>query len=379
MGLFRFGELQEIGDRAIAAGLAPRREELLFGFPPVLTAALPGWSAPAPAAALKLDLNDLNEMPEPVGGDVPITVWLRNASSMSVARPTAAKFFDQNALLAAERAGEQAAAPGAAAQPPPTPVPVPEKILFRNELLPDSFIATAAVRARSVARLSVTSFEAGSARLFPSGGPIGFFGTGWLIGKRHLITNWHVVTARTAGEAEPDPADLALQIAQMSVQFDYVSKDAQPPSAAVAGLAHGNRALDYAVIELAQDEPREPLPLVTALPPIAADSPMAANIIQHPAGEPRQFAIRDNLVAVIQGNELAYFTDTAGGSSGSPVFDDTWRVIALHKASSAQFGDFSFQGKSTAWVNIGTLITAICDDLRQNAPQVWAAIGAVVV
>jgi V8-like Glu-specific endopeptidase len=379
MGLFGFGELQEIGDRAIAAGLAPRREELLFGFPPVLTAALPGWGAPAPAAALKLDLGDLNEMPEPLGGEIPITLWLRNASSMSVTRPSAAQFFDAQALVAAERAGEQAAAPGTPAQPPPPPVAVPERILFRHGLLPDSFVATAALRARSVARLSVTSCEAGTPRLFPSGSPIGFFGTGWLIGKRHLITNWHVVTARAAGEAEPDPADLALQVAGMKVQFDYVTKDAQPPSAAVTGLAHGNPALDYAVIELAHEEPRDPLPLVGSLPPIDADNPMAANIIQHPAGEPRQYAIRDNLVAVIQGTDLAYFTDTAGGSSGSPVCDDQWRVIALHKASSAQFGDFSFQGKSTAWVNIGTLITAICDDLRQNAPQLWTAIGAVVV
>lgn len=379
MGLFQFGELQEIGDRAIAAGLAPRREELLFGFPPVVTAALPGWGAPAATAALKADLGDLNEMPEPVGGEVPITLWLRNASSMSVTRPSAAKFFDERALLAAERAGEQAAPPGAAPQPPPAPVQVPERILFRHALLPDSFVALAGLRARSVARLSVTSFEAGAARLFPSGSPIGFFGTGWLIGKRHLITNWHVITARTSGEAEPDAADLALQVAQMKVQFDYVSKDAQPPAAAVKGLAHGNRTLDYAVLELAQEEPRDPLPLVATLPAIDADNPVAANIIQHPAGEPRQFGIRDNLVAVIQETDLAYFTDTAGGSSGSPVCDDQWRVIALHKASSAQFGNFSFQGKSTAWVNTGTLITAICDDLRQNAPQLWSAVGAVVV
>lgn len=379
MGLFQFGELQEIGDRAIAAGLAPRREELLFGFSPLVSSSLPGWGAPAAAAALKLDLNDLNEMPEPVNGEIPITQWLRNASSMSLTRPSAARYFDERALLAAERAGEQAAPPGVAAVPQPTAVQVPERILFRHALLPDSFVATAALRARSVARLSVISFEAGAQRLFPSGSPIGFFGTGWLIGRRHLITNWHVVTGRAPGEPEPEAADLALQVANMKAEFDYTVKDVQLQSSPIKGLAHGNRTLDYAVLELVHDEPRDPLPLAATLPPIDADSPMAANIIQHPAGEPRQFAIRDNLVAVIQGNELAYFTDTAGGSSGSPVCDDSWRVIALHKASSAQFGNFSFQGKSTAWVNIGTLITAICDDLRQNEPQLWAAIGAVVV
>ena len=378
MGLFKFAELQEIAGRAIAAGLPLRRETLLFAFSAQFVAALPGWNVSAPADALRADLNYLNDIPEVVGDEVPISMWLKNASSIAMPRQALAKFFDDMALLAVRRAAEESASAG---EPPqaPSPVAIPERILFKSALLPDSFVALAAARARSVARLSVFAYDAGAPRTLPSGRPDGVYGTGWLIGKRHLVTNWHVITARATGEPEPGPADLALQVDNLKVEFDYVAKDGQLFASKVSGLAHGDRALDYAILELADAEPRDPLPLASQVPEFTADQPVAANIVQHPAGEPRQYAIRNNLVAVLRGDELAYFTDTAGGSSGAPVCDDQWRVIALHKASSAQFGNFNFQGKNTAWVNMGTLIGAICDDLRQKTPELWTAIGPTVV
>ena len=380
MGLFKSTELREIATKVIDAGLALKREALLFAFPPFFLATLSGWNEPSAADAIKADLSDLNEIPDPLGDEIPITIWLRNASAMVMPRQSLAKFFDDMALLATERAGEQAIAAGQPPQPVATTIAVPEKALFiKTALLPDSYMTTAALRARSVARLSVTAYEGQTPRLLPSGNADGVYGTGWLIGPKHLITNWHVITARVAGEAAPDPEDIAEQVAHMKVEFDFTARDAQLEPTKVAGLVHHNPALDYAIIELKKAEARQPLPLAKQLPLIDEDHPMAANIIQHPAGEPRQFAIRNNLVAVVQGNDLAYFTDTAGGSSGSPVCDDGWRVIALHKASTAQFGTFEFQGKHTAWVNTGTLITAICDDLSQHADKVWAAIGATLV
>jgi endonuclease G, mitochondrial len=54
------------------------------------------------------------------------------------------------------------------------------------------------------------------------------------------------------------------------------------------------------------------------------------NIIQHPSGEPKQLALRENQVVDLLDNFLHYRTDTAPGSSGSPVFNDQWEVVALH-------------------------------------------------
>lgn len=373
MGLFVYKELKEIVDKALGANLARRRDTLLFAFSPRFAATLPGWQRP-PDEALRLDIGDLNNKTWLVDGEVPLSVWLGTAASM-VDDPNVAKFFDEMALTAVQRAAAQDVASASAT---PASMAIPEKILFRSTLLPDTFLSLASERACSVARLSVFTYQNGSPRTLPSGAQDGTFGTGWLIGRRHCITNWHVVAARGSGEPPPRDEDVALQVANMKVEFDYRSTDDQLHPVGVARLAHANRALDYAILELAAAEDRMPFPLAAQLPAIDADHPLAANIIQHPAGEPRRYAIRNNLVAVIEGNDLAYFTDTAGGSSGAPVCDDGWRVIALHKASTAHFGNLNFQGKSTAWVNVGTTITAIVDDLRSNQPALWAALDAVM-
>src|SRR4051794_13612949 len=54
------------------------------------------------------------------------------------------------------------------------------------------------------------------------------------------------------------------------------------------------------------------------------------NIIQHPGGLPKQIALYHNLVVFVGGDRVQYLTDTLPGSSGSPVFDSRWRVVALH-------------------------------------------------
>ena len=54
------------------------------------------------------------------------------------------------------------------------------------------------------------------------------------------------------------------------------------------------------------------------------------NIIQHPNGELKQVALRENQLKDILPQFLHYHTDTAPGSSGSPVFNDQWELVALH-------------------------------------------------
>ncbi len=54
------------------------------------------------------------------------------------------------------------------------------------------------------------------------------------------------------------------------------------------------------------------------------------NIVQHPNGEPKQVALRENQIVDLMENFLHYKTDTAPGSSGTPVFNDEWELVALH-------------------------------------------------
>jgi endonuclease G len=54
------------------------------------------------------------------------------------------------------------------------------------------------------------------------------------------------------------------------------------------------------------------------------------NIIQHPEGDYKQVVLRENQLVTRLEKLLHYLADTNPGSSGSPVFNDQWEVIALH-------------------------------------------------
>lgn len=56
-------------------------------------------------------------------------------------------------------------------------------------------------------------------------------------------------------------------------------------------------------------------------------------IIQHPKGGDKRIALRANEVLGQQDKYLYYTTDTEPGSSGSPVFNQDWKVVALHHAA----------------------------------------------
>src|SRR5262249_28219882 len=66
-------------------------------------------------------------------------------------------------------------------------------------------------------------------------------------------------------------------------------------------------------------------------------SPMGVLIAQHPGGQPLKLAIdtdgiNQNNRHWLNGarNRIRYATNTLGGSSGSPVFDLEWNLLALH-------------------------------------------------
>ena len=66
------------------------------------------------------------------------------------------------------------------------------------------------------------------------------------------------------------------------------------------------------------------------LQPISIGGEERINIIQHPGGGPKQIAYFHNIVAYADQKRVQYLTDTMPGSSGSPVFDWQWRLVAVH-------------------------------------------------
>jgi hypothetical protein len=80
-------------------------------------------------------------------------------------------------------------------------------------------------------------------------------------------------------------------------------------------------------------------------------------------------------VSAADATTVRYFTDTDRGSSGSPVCDDRWRVVALHRGARHVSG-VQFQGKDEAFVNFGSQIQAVLADIGANDAPAAATIAA---
>ena len=89
-----------------------------------------------------------------------------------------------------------------------------------------------------------------------------------------------------------------------------------------------------------------------------------ANIIQHPKGRRKEVVLRENRLVSRLEPVLHYIADTEGGSSGSPVFNNDWQVIALHHWGGP--GPLAVSGlmpNGNAEVNEGVRISKIVADL----------------
>ncbi|URN17338.1 MULTISPECIES: trypsin-like peptidase domain-containing protein [Streptomyces] len=358
-----------VRDAALEAGLTdPAVRPLLFdGIMPRYRATLPLLAAPG--LQVQSDLVEMNRVERLVDGSVPLETWLRNAVAQTTAAAPMAVL--QRALddVARDAGGE----PDVFAD---RPVPeIKEEIVHRDDTVPFGFLRGGDAAGAAVARIKVPPYEGGRP-LQPNGFP--HSGTAWLVTPDLLVTNHHVVNARTgSGGRRPTagPEDLLLQARGARVRFDYESDDTGSEEAAVRELAAADAELDYAVLRLAEPSARPVLPLAGRTLRVAAGDVVAVNIIQHPGGAPKRVALRNNLVFEADERDLRYFTDTRGGSSGSPVLTDDWLVVALHRGT-RRVENVSFQGRGTAFVNVGTQFTAVMAHLAAHAPQVHAEIEA---
>ncbi|MFH0777439.1 MAG: DNA/RNA non-specific endonuclease [Candidatus Eisenbacteria bacterium] len=158
-------------------------------------------------------------------------------------------------------------------------------------------------------------------------GRIGF-GTGFLVSPRLLLTNEHVLrTAETAARTTVEfdyQLDLLCQpraverFKLMPGEFFLNCKELDFALVAVNGTSEGGKRLsEYGWLPLIREEGK-----------IIKGNPV--NLIQHPRGEMKQIVIRENKLKDLLDIFAQYEADTEPGSSGSPVFNDQWEVIALH-------------------------------------------------
>jgi endonuclease G len=366
-------EINELTTAALEGGLtdAPR-QVLLSGIPQAFAASLPRMDSALDQ--FTLDLVRVNVVERMAGGEVPVLILLGNAvARLRLTGRVEAEVFERVLNRVTNVAGGLPALPDPAGLPE---VVKNEQIIGTNDMVSIGFLSGGLDVAEAVALISVPRFEGGQQVMASGGSPWVSSGTAWLIAPGLAITNHHVINARLAGEASAGGADLERQAASASLRFDFDNEDADGVRVQVTGLVAWSTELDYALLSLDGPAGRR-IPRL-APSPLSFDTSArtAVNIVQHPGGKPKRVALRNNLVTDADATSIRYFTDTDAGSSGSPVCDDQWRVVALHRGTRYASG-VSYLGKATAYVNFGVQIQAILQHLRATTPTAADAIEAV--
>lgn len=204
-----------------------------------------------------------------------------------------------------------------------------EQIVEGDDLLPIRYFEMGQLAARPVGRLRID--------LGPSVGE--GYATGFLIAPGVLLTNWHVLkseefalAATVAFDAEDDirgipkpPVVFRLEPGELF----FADRDLDFAVTAVSALStDGHHAIErFGYLRLFPQTGK-----------ITRDE--YATVIQHPRGRQKQVAARNNKVLVYvydaetdapDNSYLYYASDTMQGSSGAPVLNDQFFVVALHR------------------------------------------------
>lgn len=189
----------------------------------------------------------------------------------------------------------------------------------RNTLLPVNFLARGVQKSKAVGKVEI---KIGSNRFR--------VGTGFLFKIKEIddlffITNYHVINNRNDIDKTKIIFDYELgitgnSIASKSFRIDenraWYCSPVSECDATIFNLIDEQSILEsYGYLELKEVE-------------ITQND--FVNIIQHPGGEMKQISLYHNIVTNADERVVQYLTDTLKGSSGSPVFNSDWNVVALH-------------------------------------------------
>lgn len=192
--------------------------------------------------------------------------------------------------------------------------------------------------------------------------------TGFLVAPRLLMTNHHVFPTRSS--AVNAGANFLHERTDSGLQSGFVV--ACDPSAFYVA----DEDLDFAIVALAPENSTQLdelglVALVEATPKILKGHPV--NIIQHPNGGQKHYAVQQNRLVDILKLFLHYETDTNEGSSGAPAFSADWQLVALHHA-----GIPYVQGDKIMTVNGDVWTEDMPDDLVNWIANEGARVSAIV-
>jgi endonuclease G, mitochondrial len=215
-----------------------------------------------------------------------------------------------------------------------------------------SFLEKGARMARTVARVA-----------FANGRPKG---SGFMIGDGLFMTNNHVLV---------DPDGTSAFVLEFDFELNLAGTPRVPTRFAIDNsvfVSDPVNGLDFTIVAVG---PRLSGPAV--LDDFGwcglSDAPNKhmlgeyVNIVQHPQGRFKEVVLRENQLVARLKEVLHYVADTEPGSSGSPVFNSEWEVIALHHWGGPWRQKVGLDGKPLKReINEGIRTSAIVEKLRSR-------------
>jgi len=256
------------------------------------------------------------------------------------------------------------------------PVRSLERVLLhdRPHFLPAYFLELGVRRQRAVARIRLKMPHMTDEGTLPPGSG---WGTGFLISDSLLMTNNHVIQDR-AFARDKAVAQFNFQVSLDGTPLAVEEYDLDPQ-----GFFYTSAQLDYTIVRVKSKSAMASGPGGPTIPPVVPGTAWGhltltsnvqfavtqyVNIIQHPAGTYKEVVLQENEITEILPDAVRYKADTEPGSSGSPVFDNQWTLLALHHSAGRQ--------ENNQWLsNEGIRIDRIIDDVQQNAASIVGELG----
>ena len=252
-----------------------------------------------------------------------------------------------------------------------------ERMIGERDIVSINFLARGLRAARSVCRLKTLGENGGQ----PD------YASGFLVTSTLLMTNHHVL---------PDRETASRTLAEFDYELDlnFVERQSRIFPLAPMDAFYTSAALDFAIVAISpmghDGTPIREFGRLALIPESGKTIPGEyVSIIQHPLGGTKQVVVRENKIITLDdkafpsiGRAFIHYTaDTERGSSGSPVFNDQWDIVALHHKAIAdrnQSGDLLRKDgaiwqerdgeENKRWIaNEGVRISALCAHLRDAA------------
>jgi hypothetical protein len=180
-------------------------------------------------------------------------------------------------------------------------------------------------------------------------------GTGVLVAKQLLLTCKHVIERIS---------DYGLDRAWVRFGYKNGRYGVEPGEVFEIDLktvTHSNGqsgdALDYLLVEIIGKPEYRPAPLSGSFLNIKQQ----VRLIHHPRGEPAQISEVGHIVQTDK-EYVRHNVKTDYGSSGAPIFDQSWRVVAIHR------GTLSLSRSYPPGVTEGVPLYSIWDDIKPRFP-----------